>query len=80
MFKVPEQYRVTKSPNKHNNSKPEDGNNGIFIIPLNKSKTVVAFCIASDLLEWEHVSVEVGSTYRSFTREALEILPFGNRP
>lgn len=58
-----DQYR--KSPNKQFASTPDDGANGVFIIPL--SKTIhkvarIAICIVSDgsdEVPWEHVSVRI---------------------
>lgn len=52
MFKVPEKYRIKEY------SSEKDGNNGVFFIPrfgLNTSLKV----IASDGLDWEHVSVSL---------------------
>lgn len=62
MFKVPEQYRKLTG---RGESKPTDGNNGVFFIPLRKkalgfNRTVIygqLQCIASDGLGWEHLSV-----------------------
>jgi hypothetical protein len=56
MFKVPEEYRVTKGGNIFMRTTAEHGNNGVFIIPYNPTK-VKLYCIASDGLEWDHVSV-----------------------
>jgi len=62
MFKVPNQYRVLVG---RGASRPTDGNNGVFFIPVKRK--VLGFmresmyaqlqCIASDGLGWEHVSV-----------------------
>lgn len=51
-FKVPEKYRITKNHRLASDS--SYGNNGVFIIPFQSYKL---HCIASDGLEWEHVSV-----------------------
>jgi hypothetical protein len=51
-FKVPEKNRLANGPVP---SKPEDGNNGAFLIPLRHK--LFAYCIASDGLDWEHVSI-----------------------
>jgi hypothetical protein len=50
-FHVPEENRITAGKIK---SRREDGNNGAFLIHLNRKS---AFVIASDGLGWEHVSV-----------------------
>lgn len=52
MFKVPEQYREKLGPLASDSSA---GNNGSFKIPL-KGKQFLS-CIASDGLDWDHVSV-----------------------
>lgn len=54
MFHVPEDYRLIK----HNRlgSTKEDGNNGCFMF-YHKGYEVA--CIASDQLDWEHVSVTI---------------------
>lgn len=54
-FSVPDQYRVRKGPMA---SDASAGNNGAFFIPRNKS-TVPLKVIASDGLQWEHVSVSL---------------------
>lgn len=53
MFKVPEQYRV-----KHGAlaSTQADGCNGCFLIPFESQQLVV---IASDGMDWQHVSVSL---------------------
>lgn len=67
MFKVPNQYRVRKGPYA---STDDLGNNGMFVLPLQKKPTGVhAVCLASDglglkemdidLPAWEHVSVSL---------------------
>lgn len=53
MFAVPEKNRVTSGM--FGTSKT-NGNNGIFIVTHGKVKLT---CIASDGLEWEHVSVSL---------------------
>lgn len=54
MFSVPHQCRVTGGVMP---STPMDGNNGLFIVKLDGS--LMARCIASDGLGWEHVSVSL---------------------
>lgn len=51
-FHVPEQFRVKNHPTFGSTEK--DGNNGWFIIPF---ESYEFFAIASDGLNWEHVSV-----------------------
>jgi hypothetical protein len=51
MFQVPNTYRVNTGPRGTSESA---GNNGLFILWYKKTKL---FCIASDGLGWEHVSV-----------------------
>ena len=60
MFKVPELYRhaVRDAPDSR------AGNNGIFVIPL-CNKKIVAHVIASDGLDWEHVSVTIANKQRT---------------
>lgn len=55
MFKVPEKYRITQHSKL--GSDASFGNNGAFRIPIKSDKT--AFCIASDGMGWEHVSVTI---------------------
>ena len=57
MFKVPGGYRSKFPKNHHLYSDATYGNNGAFTIPLSIRST--AFCIASDGLGWEHVSVHI---------------------
>lgn len=61
MFIVPEKYRVERIQNPFTGevitNSTADGNNGVFKIPLSKYTT--AFCIASDGMGWEHVSVHI---------------------
>lgn len=51
-MKVPNKYRVTKGVM---SSDEAYGNNGMFIIPI--SNRTFLQCIASDGMDWEHVSV-----------------------
>jgi hypothetical protein len=55
MFKVPEEYRM-KSLTGMFKSTEADGNNGYFIIPFESFELLV---VASDGLDWEHVSVSL---------------------
>lgn len=54
MFKVPEKMIVTQGRMK---STERDGNNGVFHVHF--APMAFAYCIASDGLDWEHVSVTV---------------------
>lgn len=56
MFKVPEKYRIKTGKWA---STQEDGNNGLFVIPFYGIYKGLFIVIASDGLEWEHVSVHV---------------------
>ena len=63
MFKMPENYRITKG---RFASSVRDGNNGQFIIkqrhlahPRHSKDIIGLMCQASDGLGWEHVSVSV---------------------
>lgn len=57
MMNVPNHNRVTKGKFA---TEPAAGNNGVFIIPIRKGKFIYyAKCIASDVGEWEHVSVSL---------------------
>ena len=53
MFKVPESSRIRSG---RLASTPQDGNNGAFTLKSAKLKRHI-FCIASDGMGWEHVSV-----------------------
>ena len=53
MFKVPEEYRLTQG---ELGSTKEFGNNGMFIIP---NGAIKYYCMASDGLDWEHISVSI---------------------
>lgn len=53
MFHVPDKYRVREG---RMATTPEDGNNGYFVITSHKPPLRV---IASDGMEWEHVSVSL---------------------
>lgn len=60
MFKVPEKYRLRFGPMESDDA---CGNNGAFKIGLkDRGTTVVAFCIASDGFDWEHVSITLATT------------------
>lgn len=54
-MKVPEQYRVTTG---NLASSSEYGNNAYFVVPF---ESFVLAVIASDGMEWEHVSVSLDS-------------------
>ncbi len=57
MFRVPEKYR--QGPTSiYIPTTSLDGNNGVFIIPA-KFTNLKLFCIASDGMGWEHVSVSL---------------------
>lgn len=57
MFHVPEKYRVKSGALK---STQAYGNNGVFIIESRRLKKPIR-CIASDGLDWEHVSVSLNT-------------------
>jgi hypothetical protein len=60
MFKVPNQYRITKAEHPILGSDSSLGNAGAFKIPLPKEEdTTYAFVIASEGEGWEHVSVHI---------------------
>lgn len=62
MFKVPEEYRITKSINPMLLSTKSDGNNGFFAI---RQGALLFFVKASDGLGWEHVSISVKRAVKS---------------
>jgi hypothetical protein len=70
MFHVQEQFRVTSGalPSSSGN-----GNNGVFEIKIKetyavgKSRNVTLFCIASDGMGWEHLSVHAAIGNSTFT-------------
>lgn len=53
MFKVPEHFRVKRGPMA---SSAANGNNGVFLMPSRPGQPPLQI-IASDGLDWEHVSV-----------------------
>lgn len=57
MFNVPEQHRIKYPRNAPYYSDRTFGNNGHFSIQFSARST--AFCMASDGLGWEHVSVHM---------------------
>ena len=57
MFHVPEKYRIKNHPIAMLNSDESFGNRGAFEIKMNATTT--AFVIASNKLNWEHVSVSI---------------------
>jgi len=61
MFKVPEKYRMRISPRDEYYTSASDGNNGAFkLVYKNKNgKKIKIFVIASDGMNWEHVSVSI---------------------
>lgn len=54
-MKVPEEYRIKDGGL---GSLPDDGNNGYFLIPFEGRHFAV---IASDGMDWDHVSVSLGT-------------------
>lgn len=56
MFHVPEKYRYAAG---YFNSDSSFGNNGAFYIPHYKIASTGIFVIASDGLDWDHVSVSI---------------------
>ena len=63
MFHVPNQYRLRQGPHGSNESY---GNNGAFSIPAPKSKLCLHI-IASDGMNWEHVSVSLPNRAPNWT-------------
>jgi hypothetical protein len=57
MFHVPNQYRNTTDP--VYKSDDSYGNNGLFIIPYQKKNILQYRTLASNGLEWEHVSISL---------------------
>lgn len=56
MFHVPNKNRLTNHFNKSINTTDQAGNNGVFVL---NHKGYDIYCIASDGLGWEHVSVTI---------------------
>lgn len=67
-FKVPEQFRVKTG---HFKTSEEDGNNGLFVLSINKCSFAV---IASDGMGWEHVSVSLLKSIASPTWDEMCII------
>jgi hypothetical protein len=63
MFKVPEKYRITDTGSIFMRTTKDDGNNGVFVIPYNPTKATL-YCIASDGMDWDHVSVSIVNVKR----------------
>ena len=55
MFKAPERYRITEGPRASHSGY---GNNGAFLIKSLKRGRAI-FCICSDGMGWEHVSISI---------------------
>lgn len=74
MFKVPEKYRQTMGSkylvSDGYATTVADGNNGVFVIPYLNNK-IQLFCLASDGLDWDHVSVTVIASRRCPTWEEM---------
>lgn len=64
-MKVPEQYRIKEGPLKSDESY---GNNGAFSFTLHG---LTFFAVASDKLNWEHVSVSIKDRQRTPTWEQM---------
>lgn len=65
-MKVPEKYRITRGLMA---STPAYGNNGAFEFPHYRINEYKIFCIVSDGMGWEHVSVTVvGDHQKTATR------------
>ena len=64
MFKVPEKFRLSPADDPKYGSDERYGNNGAFYIKSLKLRRPV-FCIASDRMGWEHVSVTVQGVERA---------------
>lgn len=71
MKKAPERFRITEGPLA---SDSNYGNNGAFLVPHKRPRfnDHCLLCIASDGMDWEHVSV---SHVRANTRGQLAIMP-----
>ena len=54
---VPEKYRITYGLGSYDSS-PADGNNGVFIVPVNKIPMQIIVSEAGDY-PWDHVSVSL---------------------
>lgn len=67
MFHVPEKFRIT-NPSHALASNKWFGNNGAFVIPHPKIEKYFISTIASDGMNWEHVSVSIFSTIRKVER------------
>ena len=57
-FKVPNQYRIRKEHHRDLGTDNDAGNNGAFQIPIHR-KTLAAFVIVSDGMNWDHVSIHI---------------------
>lgn len=57
-MKAPEKYRLNKPGYKFSTTE-KDGNNGTFKIPHHRITDYFYFCIVSDGMGWEHVSVSL---------------------
>lgn len=70
MKKAPEEYRIKDHP--LFGSDESHGNNGAFIIPLDKffktTPHMKAFCMISDGFGWEHISVSIQNKKAGFER------------
>lgn len=64
-FKVPERWRVKHGVDHRFITDETYGNNGLFMIPVTKKKKYQV--VASDGLDWEHVSVVIIDGKRSRT-------------
>lgn len=65
-MKVPEQYRNRKHPELKTTF--ETGNNGLFEVPHQKISGYIYYCIASQGMGWDHVSVSLYSPNRDVKR------------
>lgn len=65
MFKVQNQFRIRKGGM---STTDDRGNNGAFLLPHYRISNYEFFCIASDGMGWEHVSVTVRPKDTNATR------------
>lgn len=56
-MKVPEQYRLRNKSTLGSDS--SYGNNGFFIIPHHRIANYYYYCMASDGMGWQHVSISI---------------------
>jgi len=55
MFKVPNNHRLRKHPVFYSDN--SYGNNGVFLIPIDKEAGITAQVVAGEGMGWEHISI-----------------------